>query len=195
MYISPKQFISALLLCAVNSVWALELQQQNFSDDEIFSAVVNFFRIPLIHRFTPGASGNLQPLLVLGPEMKFGKKISSQSFIHLTLQELVDRQEAVFILINKAHPDADRTSLYVYYDIPSNASFGILKVHPKKGLLIAETYDSYRSSSGAREIYGRLYEGVTCRDNTEMAYRWSYYVRKGESGRCQDIMFTEFMRP
>lgn len=184
--------MAAMLLWAANPVRALELQNQNFSDDEIFSAVVNRFKKPLLHRFNPAAAGERKPLLVLGPALKFGKKVQSQTFTHLTQQELVAQQQAVFILVEKAYPDPERTELYVEYDIPSNASFGVLKVYPKDGVLVTETLDSYRSSSGARATYGKLYKGAACRDNTEMAWRWNYYARNGASGRCPEPMFTEF---
>ena len=192
MNFKTHPFIAAMLLCAASPLWALELQNQNFSDDEIFSAVVTRFKKPLQHRFNPAAEGERKPLLVLGPALKFGKKIQSQTFTHLTQQELVEQQQAVFILVEKARPNPERTELYVDYDIPSNASFGVLKVYPKEGVLVVESLDSFRSSSGARATYGKLYKGVACQDNTEMAYRWNYYARSGSGGRCPDRMFTEF---
>lgn len=192
MYFKTPLFIAAMLLSATSPVCALELQNQNFSDDEIFSAVVNRFKKPLLHRFNPAATEERKPLLVLGPALKFGRKIQSASFTHLTQQELVAQQQAVFILVDNARPDPERSALYVNYDIPSNASFGVLKVYPKDGVLVAESHDSYRSSSGARATYGKLYKGVTCQDNTEMAYRWNYYARSGSGGRCPETMFTEF---
>lgn len=192
MYFKTPPFIAAMLICAASPVGALELQNQNFSDDEIFSAVVNRFKKPLLHRFNPAATEEQKPLLVLGPALKFGKKMQSQTFTHLTQQELVAQQQAVFILVDSASPDPERSALYVNYDIPSNASFGVLKVYPKEGVLVAETHDSFRSSSGARATYGKLYKGVDCRDNTEMAYRWNYYVRNGAGGRCPEKTFTEF---
>jgi hypothetical protein len=196
MYSMTRPFIAAtaaLLLCAASSVGALELQRQNFSDDEIFSAVVNQFQKSLLHRFNPAAAAERKPLLVLGPAIKFSAKVKSQSFTHLTQQELVAQQEAVFVLIKSTHRDAERNALYVQYDIPSNASYGVLKVYPKDGVLVAERTDSYRSSSGARATYGQLYEGVACRDNSEMAYRWNTYEGDGPSGHCPDAMFTEFL--
>ena len=192
MYLKNRQLIAALLLCAASPVWALELQQQTFTDEQLLSAVVAKFKKSLTHRFNTAGAVDPKPLVVLGPKLKFGKKMTSQSFTHLTQQELVAQQQAVFILINKAYPDPEHTALFVEYDIPSNASFGILKVHPKAGVLIAETTDSFRSSSGARATYGKLYEGVACRDDSEMAYRWNYYERNSSSGRCLDTMFTEF---
>ena len=181
-----------MLLCAASPVGALELQNQNFSDDEIFSAVVNRFKKPLLHRFNPAADDKRKPLLVLGPALKFGAKIKSQTFTHLTQQELVAQQQAVFILVEKARPNPERTELYVDYDIPSNASFGVLKVYPKDGVLVVESLDSFRSSSGARATYGKLYKGVACQDNTEMAWRWNYYGGNRSGGRCPETMFTEF---
>jgi hypothetical protein len=192
MSFKTPPLIAAMLICAASPVGALELQNQNFSDDEIFSAVVNRFKKPLQHRFNPAATEERKPLLVLGPALKFGTKIQSPSFTHLTQQELVAQQQAVFILVENASPDPERSALYVNYDIPSNASFGVLKVYPKDGVLVAESHDSYRSSSGARATYGKLYKGVACRDNTEMAYRWNYYTRNGSGGRCPETMFTEF---
>jgi len=191
-YFKTHSFMAAMLLCAASPVGALELQNQNFSDDEIFSAVVNRFKKPLLHRFNPAADDKRKPLLVLGPALKFGAKIKSQTFTHLTQQELVAEQQAVFILVEKARPNPERTELYVDYDIPSNASFGVLKVYPKDGVLVTETLDSYRSSSGARATYGKLYKGIACQNNTEMAWRWNYYARNGSSGRCPETMFTEF---
>ena len=114
-YFKTRPFIAAMLLClfASSPVWALELQNQNFSDDEIFSAVVNRFKKSLQHRFNPAATGERKPLLVLGPALKFGKKMQSQTFTHLTQEELVAEQQAVFILIENSGPDAERTTLYV----------------------------------------------------------------------------------
>ncbi len=192
MNFKTHPFIAAMLLAAASPVWALELQNQNFSDDEIFSAVVNRFKKPLQHRFNPADTSERKPFLVLGPALKFGKKMQSQTFTHVTQQELVAEQQAVFILIEKARPNPERTELYVDYDIPSNASFGVLKVYPKDGVLVVESLDSFRSSSGARATYGKLYKGVACQDNTEMAYRWNYYARSGSGGRCPEKMFTEF---
>ncbi len=188
------RLLAAMLVWAAHPVSALELQQQNFSDDQIFSAVVETFKKPLMHRFDPAASDDRKPVLVLGPALKFGKKIRSQSFVHLTQQELVAQQQAVFILVNKAYPDLERSALYVEYDIPSNASFGVLKLTPQNGQLVAEVVDSYRSSSGARATYGQLYQDTVCRDQTEMAYRWNFYEGRGNgaSGRCRDTTFTEF---
>ncbi len=192
LFPASQRLLAAWLLCAATSGWALELQKQEFSDEQIFSTIVNRFKKPLQHRFDPAATGDQKPVLLLGPALTFGKRMVSKSFTHVTQQELVAKQEAVFILITKAAPDLESNALYVDYDIPSNASFGVLKVYPKDGVLVAETEDSFRSSSGARATYGKLYDGVACRDNTEMTYRWNYYERRGASGRCLDAMFTEF---
>jgi len=44
MYLKVQKLMALVLLCAASPVWALELQQQKFSDDEIFSAVVSKFK-------------------------------------------------------------------------------------------------------------------------------------------------------
>lgn len=92
----PQALIATLLLGASGHACALTLQNQEFSDAAIFTAVVNHFKKPLMHRFNPDAAGEHKPLLVLGPELKFGKKIMAPSFKHLTRQELVEQQQAVF---------------------------------------------------------------------------------------------------
>lgn len=192
MYSKVQKLIAVMLLCAASPAWALELQHQKFSDDEILSAVVGKFKKSLLHRFNAADKKERKPLLVLGPALKFSAKVQSRSFVHLTQQELVSQQQAVFILINRMYPDAERNALYVVYDIPSNASYGMLRVYPENGVLVVEEKDTFRSSSGARATYGKLYEGVACRDNTEMAYRWNYYEDSGSSGRCPGATFTEF---
>lgn len=179
-------------LFATSAAYALELQQQSFSDDEIFTAVVERFKRPLMYRFNPRASGERKPVLVLGPALKYGREVESKSFVHLSRQDLVAQQLAVFILVKKSHPDLKSEVLYVHYEIPSNASFGVLKVFPKDGALVAEEVESFRSSSGARVAYGELYEHTTCRDGTEMAYRWNMQERSAVDGRCPEKIFTEF---
>lgn len=194
MPVRTPQLLAVLLLWLASGAGALELQQQKFSDDEVFTAVVETFKKSLMHRFNPSASDERKPLLVLGPALKFRVKVKSQAFVHLTQQELVAQQQAVFLLVHKAYPDPEHSALYVEYDIPSNASFGVLKVSPSDGVLVTEVVDSYRSSSGARATYGQLYQNTACRDNTEMAYRWNFYEGRGNgaSGRCLDVTFTEF---
>lgn len=96
IFFKVQASVAALLLCAAGHAPALELQHQNFGDDEIFTAVVNTFKKPLMHRFNPAAPAGRKPLLVLGPTLKFGKKMTSQSLTDLTRQELVARQQAVF---------------------------------------------------------------------------------------------------
>jgi hypothetical protein len=163
MHFKTPLFIAAMLICAASPVGALELQNQNFSDDEIFSAVVDRFKKPLQHRFNPAATEERKPLLVLGPALKFGKKIQSPSFTHLTQQELVAQQQAVFILVDNARPDPERSALYVNYDIPSNASFGVLKVYPKDGALVAESHDSYQGPGPPTASSTRVWPAGTTR--------------------------------
>jgi hypothetical protein len=184
--------IAFLLLSLPHAAWSVTLDGQDFSDDEIFTAVVQRFKKSLSHRFNPADTSDKKPHLIFGPKVKVGKKLQSQSFVHITQQELVEQQLAVFLLITEASLDPTRKSLYVSYDIPSNASFGVLKLFVKEGALAVESAQAMRSSSGARVTYGQLYEGVACQDETEMAYRWNYYENRRVSGRCLDKMFTEF---
>ena len=79
--------------------------------------------------------------------------------------------------------------MLVEYDTPRNASYGILRIQAVDGKLVFKTEDSYRSSSGVRATYARLYGGQPCRDGTEMAYAYNYYANSSESGKCRAATF------
>ena len=59
-----------------------------------------------------------------------------------------------------------------------------LRIQDQDGKLVFKSEESFRSSSGSRATYARLYGGLACRDGTEMAYRYNFYGRSSESGAC-----------
>ena len=85
--------------------------------------------------------------------------------------------------------------ILIDYEIPTNASSGTLRVKDQDGKLVFETKDSYRSGSGSRSTYARLYGGIACRDDREMAFRYNFYVLDRESGRCARPTFPDSSSP
>jgi hypothetical protein len=64
--------------------------------------------------------------------------------------------------------------------------------------------ESWHSSSGARYFFGEMYEGVACRDDTEMAQRWRFteeaveplaahkpMLSRPSSGKCLGAEFPD----
>lgn len=105
----------------------------------------------------------------------------------LTQEQLVAEQRANFLII--AQLGSDGRDMMVEYDTPRNASYGVLRIQAVDGKLVFKTEDSYRSSSGVRATYARLFGGQPCRDGTEMAYAFNAYARSAESGKCRVASF------
>ena len=100
----------------------------------------------------------------------------------LTREQLVAEQRAVFIIVTQLGKQGG--DMMVDYEIPANASSGTLRIQDQDGKLVFKSEESFRSSSGSRATYARLYGGLACRDGTEMAYRYNFYGRSSESGAC-----------
>lgn len=105
----------------------------------------------------------------------------------LTQEQLVAEQRANFLIISQLGSQG-RDMLVDYYT-PRNASYGVLRIQAADGKLVFKAEDSYRSSSGVRATYARLYGGQPCRDGTEMAYAYNYYANSSESGKCRAAVF------
>ncbi len=105
----------------------------------------------------------------------------------LSQAQLVAEQRANFLIISQL--GSEGRDMLVEYDTPRNASYGILRIQAVDGKLVFKTEDSYRSSSGVRATYARLYGGQPCRDGTEMAYAYNYYANSSESGKCRAATF------
>jgi len=126
--------------------------------------------------------------LQLGPRLR-----STATWRVLTQEQLVTEQRAVFIIVTQL--GAQGPDILIDYEIPTNASSGTLRVKDQDGKLVLETKDSYRSSSGSRFTYARLYGGIACRDDTEMSFRYNFYVLERESGRCARPTFPDSSSP
>ena len=120
--------------------------------------------------------------LALAPRLK-----SVPGMRVLTQEQLVAEQRANFLIITQL--GSDGRDMMVEYDTPRNASYGVLRIQAVDGKLVFKTEDSYRSSSGVRATYARLYGGQPCRDGTEMSYAFNAYARSAESGKCRVASF------
>ena len=111
----------------------------------------------------------------------------------LTQEQLVAEQRANFLII--AQLGSEGRDMMVEYDTPRNASYGVLRIQAVDGKLVFKTEDSYRSSSGSRATYARLYGGQPCRDGSEMAYRFNYAGSYSRSGKCPVATFPSTDSP
>ncbi len=159
---------------------------------ELLEAVVTRFAKPLNYRFgAPSVGEPRLPVVILnGKAKEYAKPMQSEVFQLLTESELVERQIASFIEISDI--GAIEQDIFVTFHTPSNATFGSLRVYLHEGKLKVVNHDIWRSGSGARALYGRVYETTACRDCSEMAYRWrdaEGYDRG--SGRCPGKTFPD----
>jgi hypothetical protein len=76
-------------------------------------------------------------------------------------------QLAWFIYFSKVQQSGNQ--VVIGYQTPFNASSGTGTMERGVGGWKLVKDEKMRSSSGSRMFYGELYEGVVCRDNTEMA--------------------------
>lgn len=97
----------------------------------------------------------------------FGKAVTV-----LTREQVRQQQLAWFVELKVSAQDADAVTL-TYVD-PATAHFGKLFYAKVDGKWALSKREDGHSSSGARNYYGALYEGVACKDGTEMAERWSW---------------------
>jgi hypothetical protein len=124
----------------------------------------------------PKFADKFKPVLVLGDAapavagaVAFGVPVTVMS-----KTQARDEQRAWFIYLAKAESGPE--GLALSYDQPSTGMFGKLVLARGPEGWTVKTHDKAHSSSGARYFYGQLYEGVACRDGTEMAERWNEYA-------------------
>ena len=160
----------------------------------IVAAVVKQYNKALSFRFNAtadGAGGSRMPAVILVDQAfgAFGVKTQFAEFEVLTEDKLVDRQIASFIYIKQISADED--DVMVEFDMPSTARFGTLRISAGPQALAVKAADMYRSSSGSRSTYGRLYQSAVCRNGSEMAHRWNYYDGNKFNGKCPAAVFPE----
>ncbi|GLS93326.1 hypothetical protein GCM10007918_06170 [Piscinibacter gummiphilus] len=162
---------------------------------ELFEALVQrFSRVLLASPTRSSPAPETAVVLLEGKALPLGPRLlSTATWRVLTQEQLVAEQRAVFIIVTQL--GAQGPDILIDYEIPANASSGTLRVKDQDGKLVFETKDSYRSSSGSRFTYARLYGGIACRDDTEMAFRYNFYALDRESGRCARPTFPDSSSP
>ncbi|HSD37447.1 MAG TPA: hypothetical protein VLC92_08045 [Rhodocyclaceae bacterium] len=165
------------------------------SAQELFEALVQRFSGVLLASPTRRSPApETAAVLLEGKALPLGPRLqSTATWRVLTQEQLVAEQRAVFIIVTQL--GAQGPDMLIDYEIPTNASSGTLRAKDQDGKLVFEVEDSYRSSSGSRATYARLYGGIACREDTEMAFRYNFYALSRESGRCTRPTFPESSSP
>jgi len=88
-------------------------------------------------------------------------------------EQVRSSQLAYFIRFRRIDIQGDTAS--VAYQQPSSGHAGTVKLSRVGDAWQVIDKTQSHSSSGARMVYGELFDGVPCTDGTEMAGRWNYY--------------------
>lgn len=182
-----RTLFTASLALAVFCFIATPVHARDASDyntQELFDALVQrFSRVLLASPTRSSPAPDTAVVLLEGKAVPLGGRLkNTPKWRVLAQDQLVAEQRAVFIIVTQLGqlgPD-----MMVDYEIPTNASSGTLRIQDQDGKLVFKSEESFRSSSGSRATYARLYGGLACRDGTEMAYRYNFYTRSSESGAC-----------
>ena len=83
----------------------------------------------------------------------------------------------------------------VTYQTPYNGKYGTFTLSKTDGNWSIQDHQQMHSSSGARYFYGELYEGVACRDGSEMAKRWNMYKDAVEAAMARRARTPEDALP
>ena len=193
-----RSILTALLALAMSGFHAAPVHARDASNrtaQELFEALVQrFSRVLLASPTRSSPAPETAVILLEGKALPLGPRLlSTPNWRVLTQEQLVAEQRAVFIIVTQL--GAQGPDILIDYEIPTNASSGTLRVKDQDGTLVFETIDSYRSSSGSRFTYARLYGGIACRDDTEMAFRYNFYVLDRERGRCARPTFPDSSSP
>lgn len=116
-----------------------------------------------------------------------GKLQSTPGMRVLTEAQLVAEQRANFLIISQLGMQGP--DILIDYETPGNATFGTLRATSEDGKLVFKREDTFRSSSGVRARYAKLYGGQPCREGSEVAYAYNEYTRSSASGKCHVTHF------
>jgi hypothetical protein len=196
--VRSRSILTALLALAMFGFHAAPLHARDASKhsaQELFEALVQrFSRVLLAGPTRSSPAPETAVVLLEGKALSLGSRLqSTATWRVLTQEQLVAEQRAVFIIVTQL--GAQGPDMLIDYEIPTNASSGTLRVQDQDEKLVFKAEDSYRSSSGSRATYARLYGGIACRDDTEMAFRYNFYALSRESGRCARPTFPESSSP
>ncbi len=179
-----------LLLAALLASSAVNARDaSDYSTQELVEALAQRLSKVLLAGPTRDAPPSTAAIVMLeGKGLRLAPRLQSTPAMRVLSQEqLVAEQRANFLIISQLGQQG--ADMLVDYETPNNASFGTLRIQDKDGKLVFKAEDTYRSSSGARATYARLYGGLPCRHGSEMAYRFNYADRYARSGECPVARF------
>ena len=89
-------------------------------------------------------------------------------------EQVRSEQLAYFLLISKV--EFEDAKAKVQFQRPSSGHLGNLVLEREGEVWKVADVKQMHSSSLARATYGSLFDGIACRDGTEMAGRWNFYA-------------------
>lgn len=110
-----------------------------------------------------------------------------------TRDDVRSEQLAWFVYVSKVTLGPEQAS--VAYQTPYNGKYGTFTLSKTDGNWAIQDHQQMHSSSGARYFYGELYEGVDCRDGSEMAKRWNMYKDAVEAAMARRARMPEDALP
>ena len=181
--------VPLLLACLLASTAACAKDASDYNTQELVEALTQRLSKVLLAGPTRDSPDNTAAIIVLeGKALVLAPQLQSSPGMRvLSKEQLVAEQRSNFLIISQLGQQGP--DMLVDYETPNNASYGTLRIQQKDGKLVFKAQDTYRSSSGARATYARLYGGLPCRNGSEMAYRFNYADRFARSGECPTPRF------
>lgn len=181
--------VPLLLACLLASTAACAKDASDYNTQELVEALTQRLSKVLLAGPTRDSPDNTAAIIVLeGKALLLAPQLQSTPGMRvLSKEQLVAEQRSNFLIISQLGQQGP--DMLVDYETPNNASYGTLRIQQKDGKLVFKAQDTYRSSSGARATYARLYGGLPCRNGSEMAYRFNYADRFARSGECPTPRF------
>ncbi|MCS4294328.1 hypothetical protein M2375_002561 [Comamonas sp. BIGb0152] len=181
--------VPLLLACLLASTAACAKDASDYNTQELVEALTQRLSKVLLAGPTRDSPDNTAAIIVLeGKALALAPQLQSTPGMRvLSKEQLVAEQRSNFLIISQLGQQGP--DMLVDYETPNNASYGTLRIQEKDGKLVFKAQDTYRSSSGARTTYARLYGGLPCRNGSEMAYRFNYANRFVRSGECPTPRF------
>jgi len=181
--------VPLLLACLLASTAACAKDASDYNTQELVEALTQRLSKVLLAGPTRDSPDNTAAIIVLeGKALVLAPQLQSTPGMRvLSKEQLVAEQRSNFLIISQLGQQGP--DMLVDYETPNNASYGTLRIQQKDGKLVFKAQDTYRSSSGARATYARLYGGLPCRNGSEMAYRFNYADRFARSGECPTPRF------
>ena len=187
--------VPLLLACLLASTAACAKDASDYNTQELVEALTQRLSKVLLAGPTRDSPDNTAAIIVLeGKALVLAPQLQSTPGMRvLSKEQLVAEQRSNFLIISQLGQQGP--DMLVDYETPNNASYGTLRIQQKDGKLVFKAQDTYRSSSGARATYARLYGGLPCRDGSEMAYRFNYADSYSRSGKCPVATFPSTDSP